>query len=109
MSVECAQLPIPQGKKAKSERSEEENRRNSQEKERQTREAGKVSLPAGREAGKTGRRAGEGELAACTEGQELGLSSSVRKIPVFFLGCLVSWLKISEPNGALGTERWRGM
>lgn len=37
------------------------------------------------------------------------LSSSVRKIPVFFLGCLVSWLKISEPNGALGTERWRGM
>lgn len=90
MSVECAQLPIPQGKKAKSERCEEENRRNRQEKERQTTEAGKVSLPAGREAGKTGRRAGEGELAACTEGQELGRRAT-------FIQCekdssLLSWM-----------------
>ena len=32
----------------------------------------------------------------------------VRQIRFFLLGCLVSWLKMPQGNGVLGTGRWRG-
>lgn len=112
MNVECAQLPIPQGKKGKSERSEEENRRNRQEKEKadwrgrgERKNKGEMQVRLGEELEKESWQPAQKDRR-----WDDGLfSSSVRQIPVFFLGCLVSWLKISELNGALGTERGRGM
>lgn len=59
-------------------------------------------------------RQGEGEQKETPPawGQVMGGQAalpSMTQVPVFFLRCLVSWLKVCQLNGVLGTGRQGGL